>query len=339
MTKKSETQVVAVAAIPNGGTAIETRRGGDIDNLIERAIDKSVPVETMEKLLAMRRELRAEFAKSEFERALANFQMECPVIEKKKKVDFETKDGKARVKYAYAPLDEIVGQVKSIIAKNGLSYTIETPPEAGKITSVVKVRHFAGHSETTQFSVPIDMNTKMSAQQQYGAASTFGKRYAFCNAFGILTGDEDTDATPDTTGEPSEKKPQPKTAATATTTTSAAKKPEPKTAEKTAGERDAKTLLSVGGALKAKPDDIINIRAFAVVIQDREIQGAPVTDYVLVDDKEPKSPTFMISVWGKRHPKIAEDAEVEAIGVKVALWQGALRGSTKTIMPAPEIAY
>ena len=34
----------------------------------------------------------------------------------------------------------------------------------------------------------------MSAQQQYGAASTFAKRYAFLNAFGISTGDEDNDA-------------------------------------------------------------------------------------------------------------------------------------------------
>ena len=34
----------------------------------------------------------------------------------------------------------------------------------------------------------------MSAQQKVGAALTFAKRYAFCNAFGIMTGDEDNDA-------------------------------------------------------------------------------------------------------------------------------------------------
>jgi hypothetical protein len=34
----------------------------------------------------------------------------------------------------------------------------------------------------------------MTAQQMVGSARTFAMRYAFCNAFGILTGDEDTDA-------------------------------------------------------------------------------------------------------------------------------------------------
>ena len=33
----------------------------------------------------------------------------------------------------------------------------------------------------------------MSPMQSFGAAMTFAKRYAFCNAFGILTADEDRD--------------------------------------------------------------------------------------------------------------------------------------------------
>jgi hypothetical protein len=35
-----------------------------------------------------------------------------------------------------------------------------------------------------------------SANQDYASALTFAKRYAFCNAFGIMTGDADTDAVP-----------------------------------------------------------------------------------------------------------------------------------------------
>jgi hypothetical protein len=95
----------------------------------------------------------------------------------------------------------------------------------------------------------------------------------------------------------------------------------------------------VGGALKASPDDIINIRAVAVIIQDRTFQDGPVTDYVLVDDDEPKSPTFMVTIRGPRIGGIAEGAEVEAIGVKVVLNKGILRGCNATIIPAPEIAY
>jgi hypothetical protein len=34
---------------------------------------------------------------------------------------------------------------------------------------------------------------KMNAIQQIGTAITYAKRYTFCNAFGIMTADEDTD--------------------------------------------------------------------------------------------------------------------------------------------------
>ncbi len=57
-----------------------------------------------------------------------------------------------------------------------------------------KITHILGHSETSTFEAPIDKDSYMSAPQQYAAASTFAKRYAFCNALGILTGDEDNDA-------------------------------------------------------------------------------------------------------------------------------------------------
>src|SRR3954463_7294793 len=167
---------------------------GEAESLIAKAIDKNVSVDTMEKLLAMRRELQAEWAKRRFDEAMANFQAECPIVEKTKKVDFVSKRTNQRTNYAYAPLEAIIKQVKELLAENGFSYTIETRNEEARIVSIVNVRHIDGHAETTQFAVPIDKEAYMNAQQQYGAASTFSKRYAFCNAFGILTGDEDTDA-------------------------------------------------------------------------------------------------------------------------------------------------
>jgi hypothetical protein len=167
---------------------------GQAESLIAKAIDKNVSVETMAKLLAMRRELQEEWAKRRFDEAMAAFQAECPVIEKTKKVDFVSRRTGSRTTYCYAPLDEIVRQVKEALGKHGFSYTIETQKSETGILSVITVHHIDGHSEATSFEVPIDREAYMNAQQQYGAASTFSKRYAFCNAFGILTGDEDTDA-------------------------------------------------------------------------------------------------------------------------------------------------
>jgi hypothetical protein len=159
--------------------------------LIAQAIDKNVPVETMEKLLAMRRELRQEDAKEKFNKAMAQFQAKCPTIGKTKKV--MEKDN-VHVRYQYAPLDSIVEQVKGALSDCGLSYSIDVEQDDKYLGVICRVTHEAGHSEISSFKVPIGSEGYMSDVQKYGARLTFAKRYAFCNAFGILTGDEDTDA-------------------------------------------------------------------------------------------------------------------------------------------------
>lgn len=180
MTKKKNEVVEVGAEVRNEAEA-----------LISRAIDKNVPVETMERLLAMRRELKAEWAKSQYDQAMALFQQECPIIEKTKAV--KTKAG--TVAYRYAPIEAIVEQVKLLLAKHGFSYStgMELKPDGVKVA--VKVTHRDGHSEVSEMEVPFGTKTDVMSQSQVAAAAqTFAKRYAFCNAFGILTGDEDNDA-------------------------------------------------------------------------------------------------------------------------------------------------
>ncbi len=163
------------------------------ETLISQAINAKVPVETMEKLLAMRRELKDEQAREAFARDFAAFQGECPVITKSNSV--LNKDKKT-VRYHYAPLDVIVRQVQEVITKYGFSYTVQTinerDPDGQR--SVCTVHHIEGHSRSSEFWAPVDHDAYMSDQQKWASASTYGKRYAFCNAFGILTGDEDNDA-------------------------------------------------------------------------------------------------------------------------------------------------
>jgi hypothetical protein len=166
----------------------------DAEALIAKAIDKKVPVETMERLLMMRRELKAEWAKSEFDKAMAAFQAECPIIKKTKSVKTDT----GEVAYKYAPLESIVDQVKDILSKHGFSYGVDQPgAKQGYIKVAFTAKHTSGHSEVTCVELPLGNKTRIMSQTQVEAAAlTFAKRYAFCNAFGILTGDEDTDAKP-----------------------------------------------------------------------------------------------------------------------------------------------
>jgi len=161
--------------------------------LIAQAITQNVPVETMERLLAMRRELKAEWAKEQYDLSMAKFQSECPIIKKSKNV----LDNDNRLLYKYAPLDVIVGQTKDLIQQNNFSYAIKSETKDKSVVSTCVIKHSAGHSEEYPFEVPLGNKTKaMNDTQVVSAALTFAKRNAFCNAFGILTGDEDVDGKP-----------------------------------------------------------------------------------------------------------------------------------------------
>lgn len=175
-----------------------------VDTFIQQAIQNNLPVETMERLFALREKVKAEAAKEAFVRALADFQAECPVIKKTKKV--LNKDGNT-VRYVYAPIDSIVEQIKRPLGRAGLSYRWETRQEAGKVTAVCFITHVLGHVESTDFTVDVDAAAYMTNPQKTASALTFAKRYSLCNGLGISTGDEDTDAV-DVKKEPDAKSPK-----------------------------------------------------------------------------------------------------------------------------------
>lgn len=159
--------------------------------LIAKAIQAGVSADTMERLLAMRTKLREEQAKEAFDRALADFQSECPQVKKTKQVF--NKDGRT-VRYRYAPLEHIIDQVKGALTKHGFSYTLDAIVEPGWVEAICVATHSQGHSKPSSFKVPVEKDAFMNEQQKFASALTFCKRYAFCNAFGILTCDEDDDS-------------------------------------------------------------------------------------------------------------------------------------------------
>ena len=176
----------------NGSIEKQTVISQEPEELIRLGILKGISVEALEKLLAMRRELKAEFAREAFNVAMANFQADCPIVKK------DTPGGETRATgetaYFYAPLESIVKQVKGLIKENGFSYAFQTYTLETGVKVVCVVKHKLGHFESSDITVPLSAGTKiMSAPQITMAAMTFAKRYAFCNAFGILTGDEDNE--------------------------------------------------------------------------------------------------------------------------------------------------
>lgn len=189
-------------------TLVPAQREPSPGELIDRALDKGATPEAIEKLVALYERLKAGQAKEAYVRALAEFQSRCPVITKTK----EIKDKSGKVRYRYAPMDEIVKAVRDILHDCGLSYAIDAAfaVENKLMSATCTITHELGHRETSTFMAPIDPDSYMSAPQKYASALTYAKRYAFCNALGILTGDEDDDANVAGNGEAASKGVSPK---------------------------------------------------------------------------------------------------------------------------------
>ena len=168
-----------------------SRNVASVDNFIAKAIETNADVQTLERLFALHKEVKAEQARSAFVQALANFQKECPSIEKTKKVT--NKDGTLR--YTFAPLDGIAEQIKDTLANNGFSYSwdVDQPENMMKVTATLT--HIEGHAETSTLAIPIVSDGYMTEPQKYASAQTYAKRYTLLNVLGISTADEDTDAT------------------------------------------------------------------------------------------------------------------------------------------------
>lgn len=168
---------------------------GDVDMLMVEAV-RSGNIEVMERVMAIRRELKAEAAREAFFAAMAAFRSECPVIKRTKPV---WNKEHTRIMYHYAPLDQIEKVVGPIIARYGLSYSFKAHIERSVDKDIEQdlvmdchVQHESGHVEISPFRLPIS-GDYMNKNQQRGNTNSYAKRYSFCNAFGIMSEDDDDD--------------------------------------------------------------------------------------------------------------------------------------------------
>jgi len=173
-----------IAVVDNNYMAVNPQ------TLIAQAIDKNLDIDKIEKLLAMRRELKAEWARDEYFKSLSMFQKECPIIEKKNKVPEKNKN---TIRYLYETIGDIAEQIKNPLEKYGFSYAFKSRQDNDNYIAICESYHKAGHKEVTVFTVPIDKTSYMSAPQKVASASTFAERYALKKAFGITTRTEDNE--------------------------------------------------------------------------------------------------------------------------------------------------
>lgn len=168
-------------------------------SMIERiAMDPSIPLERLEKMLDMKermedraREDEDRQAKKAYFAAMSLCQSELPVVIKNR--------GNDHTKSRYADLAAIEEQAMPTIHKYGFAVSFQPDGynNKGELRIVWEISHAEGHSRTGVGEIPVDGagaqgKVNKTGTQAFGSTATYGRRYLLCMLFNISTGD-DTD--------------------------------------------------------------------------------------------------------------------------------------------------
>ena len=151
--------------------------------LMEIAISSNADVDKLEKLMDLQDRFEKKEAKKAYTRAMARFQSQCPVIKK-------TQTGH---NFKYAPMCDVINQVKDLESECGLSHRFEQDTQNDSISITCVVSHIDGHSEKLRLEALADQTGSKNAVQAIGSTITYLQRYSFLGSFGIATADEDMD--------------------------------------------------------------------------------------------------------------------------------------------------
>jgi hypothetical protein len=144
----------------------------------------------MKAVMDMRRELKAEQSKSEFNRAFVALQKDLPAIQATKPVP--NNDG--TVRYKFAPFEELMKVIQPYLTRHGFSVTFNSRSDEGRLCEICTLIHEGGHERSNEFSVRIGKGPPGSSETQAdGAAMTYAKRGALCNCLNIVI-EKDDDA-------------------------------------------------------------------------------------------------------------------------------------------------
>jgi hypothetical protein len=160
--------------------------------LLQLAVSNNMDIDKLAQLMDLQKRWEDNQARKAFFNALSEFQSNVPEIRKTKKVGFDTKSG-GRTDYNYAPLADIVRQIKDTCKECGISYRWEIQDSKEEIKITCLVTHIDGHTESTTMTVNPDASGSKNAIQARGSAIEYGKRYTLIGALGLSTADTDTD--------------------------------------------------------------------------------------------------------------------------------------------------
>lgn len=179
--------------VPRVGGAMLPSESGEVIALLRLAVERGVPVEALEKLVALQERYQDRQAKMEFAGALAEFQRECPPIPKESTAKIVSKKTGTTFSYTYAELDTIADAVRPYLHARGLSYSWDSEVGESLLHCTCTLRHRNGHSITAKFTAPIGATERMSAAQEHAAALSYARRQSLVQVLGLTTTEPDPD--------------------------------------------------------------------------------------------------------------------------------------------------
>jgi len=188
-------EVAKTDAIP----AIAQSEVGATLAVLHKAVESGVDADSLSKILDMQERILDRAAAQEFADALAEFQNDCPLMQRTSTASIATKSG-AKYSYKFAALDEIAKTIQPVLHRHGFSYSWDCEVEGAIMTVTCTLRHRNGHRESAKFVCPTESSSPgMSPQQKNAGALTFAKRQSLTAVLGLTMTDPDTDGASDPT--------------------------------------------------------------------------------------------------------------------------------------------
>ena len=164
----------------------------DAQALISQALSVGANVETLERLVALAKDMRAELAREAWYAAMVEFQRTCPAVKKTSSAKIMTRGGGA-YGYWFAPLDAIMSTILPVMGRLGLSVAWRSRIEANQVAVECVVSHTLGHQEGSgEIVMPVmPGDTGANPAQRVGISLTYAKRYALLGVTGLAPEDDD----------------------------------------------------------------------------------------------------------------------------------------------------
>ena len=179
------------------GQALERLPEPSLGQMMQAVIEKGVTSENADALCKLAGEYRLmeEWKdKRDSERAFATAFVELQAEMQNVKAVRAVPNNDGSVRYKFAPFEEIMKEVGPRLKAHGFTLTFSTDYAEGRMIKICTLQHVGGHKRDNKFAVRIGKGPPAASETQAdGAASTYAKRGALCDALNIVI-DHDDDA-------------------------------------------------------------------------------------------------------------------------------------------------